>query len=170
LSDRRAAPEPDDDADLRRALGKAIAIRRVELGLKRNDLRDRAGLSYPYIAELENGSKQGSTRALAALAAALEMELSELMERAETLRTSSTPEQTLRSSESWFSGDRIASEREAPRYARRPMAFDSEPPPGRGGRRGWRVEVDPDQLADMVRQIVREELRAALREERAKRP
>lgn len=73
-------------AALTSALGKAIAIRRLELGLKRNDLRDRSGLSYPYIAELENGSKAASSKALGALAEALELSVSELMARAEELR------------------------------------------------------------------------------------
>ena len=72
------------------ALGKAINIRRVELGLSRNDLRDRCGLSYPYVAELEKGTKSPSARALEAIAGALEMRPHELMARAERLADAET--------------------------------------------------------------------------------
>jgi transcriptional regulator with XRE-family HTH domain len=67
------------------ALGKAITIRRVELGLSRNDLRDRSGLSYPYVAELEKGLKSPSSKALEAIARALEVRPHELLARAEEL-------------------------------------------------------------------------------------
>ncbi len=67
------------------ALGKAITIRRVELGLSRNDLRDRSGLSYPYVAELEKGLKSPSSKALDAIARALEVRPHELLARAEEL-------------------------------------------------------------------------------------
>jgi transcriptional regulator with XRE-family HTH domain len=70
---------------LRRALGRVIAMRRAELGLKRNDLRDRSSLSYPYLAELEHGTKRASQSALAAIAEALDLRPSELLERAEAL-------------------------------------------------------------------------------------
>lgn len=61
------------------ALGRAVATRRTELGLKRRDLADRADLSYPYISEIENGFKQPSASALTRIADALEMERSELL-------------------------------------------------------------------------------------------
>ena len=38
----------------------AIAVRRTELGLKRKDLAERSSLSYPYVSELENGTKEPS--------------------------------------------------------------------------------------------------------------
>jgi transcriptional regulator with XRE-family HTH domain len=76
-----------EDVD-KEALGKAITIRRVELGLSRNQLRDRSGLSYPYVAELEKGKKSASGRALSAIASALEMRPHELLARAETLAAS----------------------------------------------------------------------------------
>lgn len=60
-------------------LGKAIAMRRTELGLKRRGLADRAELSYPYISEIENGLKEPSPAALGRIAQALEMDRSELM-------------------------------------------------------------------------------------------
>src|SRR5215203_4017900 len=75
----------DSERDLRRALGRVIAMRRAELGLKRNDLRDLSSLSYPYLAELENSTKRPSQSALSAIAEALQLRPSELLERAEAL-------------------------------------------------------------------------------------
>jgi transcriptional regulator with XRE-family HTH domain len=75
-----------DETSLR--FGRAVAAVRAELGMKRKELAERAGLSYPYIAEIENGSKSPSQRALANVADALGMTASELMERAEQLPSS----------------------------------------------------------------------------------
>jgi transcriptional regulator with XRE-family HTH domain len=38
-------------------LGRAITAARSELGMKRSELATRAGVSYPYLSELENGTK-----------------------------------------------------------------------------------------------------------------
>ena len=43
-------------------LGRAIRVRRETLDLKRRDLALRAGLSYPYVSEIENGNKEPSAR------------------------------------------------------------------------------------------------------------
>ncbi len=59
-------------------LGQAIHLRRVELGLKRAAVAERAELSYPYISEIENGVKQPSVAALGRIAEALELSVSEL--------------------------------------------------------------------------------------------
>ena len=67
------------------ALGRAVALRRTQLGLKRRDLADGAELSYPYISEIENGLKEPSTAALGRIAEALEFSLSELLGLSETL-------------------------------------------------------------------------------------
>ncbi|MGN9804040.1 helix-turn-helix domain-containing protein [Micromonospora sp. L32] len=68
-------------------LGRAIQIRRAELGLKRKDLAERALLSYPYLSELENGTKMPSAKALRQLAAALELSQAELLARADSSPT-----------------------------------------------------------------------------------
>jgi len=60
-------------------LGRAIAVQRVHLGLKRKDLAEKAGLSYPYISELENGGKEPSAKALRQIADALEMGVADLI-------------------------------------------------------------------------------------------
>lgn len=73
----------------RQALGRAIAVRRVQLGLKRKDLAEKASLSYPYISELENGGKEPSAKALRQIAEALEMGVAELIAAGEQYQDSS---------------------------------------------------------------------------------
>jgi transcriptional regulator with XRE-family HTH domain len=67
------------------ALGRAIQVRRAELGLKRKDLARLALLSYPYLSELENGSKAPSAKALGQLADALQLSPADLLALAETM-------------------------------------------------------------------------------------
>lgn len=68
-------------------LGRAIASLRAARGMKRMDLKQASGLSYPYIAEIENGSKKSpSLKAVAAIARALGLSPAELQARAEELR------------------------------------------------------------------------------------
>ncbi len=72
-------------------LGRAIASLRTARGMKRMDLKQASGLSYPYIAEIENGSKKSpSLKALAAIAAALGVSPAELQARAEELGSAET--------------------------------------------------------------------------------
>lgn len=66
-------------------LGRAIQVRRAELGLKRKDLAQQASLSYPYLSEIENGSKAPSAKALAQLAEALQLSPADLLAFAETM-------------------------------------------------------------------------------------
>jgi len=66
-------------------LGKAVELRRIELGLKRRELAERAHLSYPYISEIENGVKEPSAKALRQIAEALEMKVAELAALSERL-------------------------------------------------------------------------------------
>ena len=69
-------------------LGRAIASLRAAKGMKRMDLKQASGLSYPYIAEIENGSKKSpSLKAIAAIAASLGVSPAELQARAEELRS-----------------------------------------------------------------------------------
>ena len=66
-------------------LGRAIAAARSEKGLKRRELANAARVSYPYLSELENGTKQGSTQKIGQIAEALGMTPSQLLARAESL-------------------------------------------------------------------------------------
>jgi len=52
-------------------LGRAITCIRLERGLKRKELAAAAGISYPFLAEIENGKKWPSFPTLDAIAAAL---------------------------------------------------------------------------------------------------
>jgi transcriptional regulator with XRE-family HTH domain len=71
------------------ALGKAIAARRITLGMKRKDVAEAADLSYPYIAEIENGGKTPSQRALNQIAQALGWSMSDLLRAAEQIPNTS---------------------------------------------------------------------------------
>ena len=52
-------------------LGRAIACTRMEQGMKRKDLVAASGISYPFLAEIENGKKWPSFEMLDVLAEAL---------------------------------------------------------------------------------------------------
>jgi transcriptional regulator with XRE-family HTH domain len=79
-------PPPGDPGPRREGLGRAIQALRAERGLKRQRLAEDAGVSYAYLAEIENGKKEPSTRVLDAIARALRIRLPELMEVAESLQ------------------------------------------------------------------------------------
>jgi transcriptional regulator with XRE-family HTH domain len=66
------------------ALGRTIRVLRTERGMERKDLAEAAGLSYPYLAEIEKGRKRPSARVLEAIAEALGVRVHELFEGAET--------------------------------------------------------------------------------------
>src|SRR5215210_2304536 len=138
-------PAEEGEEQLRRALGRVIAMRRAELGMKRNDLRDLSSLSYPYLAELEHGTKRPSQSALSAIAEALQLRPSELLERAEALLAGDDVRP------SWFH-----SSIEAPMVvsSRRSSASPApaSPPFDEAARRV---------VADVVREVVRDELRRA---------
>lgn len=73
--------------------GRALAAARSERGLKRMQLKELSGLSYPYISEIENGGKYPSQRAIQALSDALGMTPSELVGRAERIQSADTEAQ-----------------------------------------------------------------------------
>jgi transcriptional regulator with XRE-family HTH domain len=76
-------------------LGRAIASLRTARGMKRMDLKQVSGLSYPYIAEIENGSKKSpSLKAVAAIAKALGVSPAELQARAEELKSADSERNT----------------------------------------------------------------------------
>lgn len=136
-------------------LGRAIHLRRVELGLKRAEVAKRADLSYPYISEIENGVKQPSVAALGRIAEALELSVSELAALSEQY----TPEDS--DWDAW--GSRTV-------HAMRldPISSPSPAPASRQPSQLLRNEmvhampaggmVDDAELRAVVRQIVHEEL------------
>lgn len=64
-------------------LGRAIKIRRTILGISRKDLAVRAEISYPFMAEIENGGKTPSLKTAARIAESLEWSAAELQAAAE---------------------------------------------------------------------------------------
>ena len=67
-----------DDETAGQDFGRVLKARREELGLTRRELVDASGLSYPYVSQLETGSRLPSHRSLARLARALQLEPTEL--------------------------------------------------------------------------------------------
>lgn len=61
------------------SLGKRLRSRRVALGLTLADASARAGLSLPYVSNLERGRGNPTIDALRSLADALDLELGELV-------------------------------------------------------------------------------------------
>ena len=72
-------------------LGKAVQVLRTSHGYSRKELADRAGISYPYLSEIESGKKEPSGRALASLARALGMRQHQLMELADRYAEGADP-------------------------------------------------------------------------------
>lgn len=113
------------------ALGRAVALRRTALGMKRKDLAEAAELSYPYISEIENGAKEPSAKALRRIADALGLTERDLV----TLRDRFDDDQGQEQVDGGAS------------VAREVMAIATPAPP----------DVDPD-VGPLIRRIVREEL------------
>jgi transcriptional regulator with XRE-family HTH domain len=82
-SDPGPPDPPREDPALGEALGRAIKVIRTAQDVGRRDLAERAGLSYSYLAEIENGRKQASSSAQQAIASALGIPVSELIAAAE---------------------------------------------------------------------------------------
>jgi DNA-binding transcriptional regulator YiaG len=73
-----------EDPRFYEALGRAIKVLRAERGLSRRELAARSEVSYPYLSEIENGKKRPSSKALVAVATALGLRPSQLLETAES--------------------------------------------------------------------------------------
>jgi transcriptional regulator with XRE-family HTH domain len=84
MAKREEQSSPDPIAE---GLGRAIRVLRTGRDLGRRELAERAGLSYSFLAEIENGAKSPSSKALALIAAALGMAVHELVAAAEAWRT-----------------------------------------------------------------------------------
>ena len=68
------------------ALGIAVARRRRDIGLSQHDLADRSDLHRAYIGGIEQGRRNPTWRVLAIVARALDLQLSELVARAEVVQ------------------------------------------------------------------------------------
>ncbi len=65
---------------LRSSLGEVLRAERLRRGLTLRELSSGARISLGYISEIERGHKEASSELLAALCAAMQMPLSELLE------------------------------------------------------------------------------------------
>jgi transcriptional regulator with XRE-family HTH domain len=78
-----------DDSDQRysqefwEALGRTIKVLRTDQGIGRRELAARAGISYSYLTEIENGNKPPSSNVLGPIADSLGMRMHRLIEAAE---------------------------------------------------------------------------------------
>lgn len=70
---------PDDVLeDIARGVKSPIKIIRKHRGMTQDDLANAAGLSRPYLTEIETGRKEGSIRSLKSIAKALNVPLERL--------------------------------------------------------------------------------------------
>ena len=66
-------------------MGRAITAAREDRGMERGDLADRAGVSHPYLAELEQGRRSGTPQVLERIASALSVTTEELHAAADAI-------------------------------------------------------------------------------------
>ncbi len=82
-------------ADLQETIGKVIRLERQARNLTIKELGNKAGLSEIYVGEIERGQKYPSAKVLESLAAALDLDLAELLELiAEEIRREREPQLT----------------------------------------------------------------------------
>ena len=75
--------EPGYSPAFAKALGREIKVMRTDQGIERREFAERAGISYSYITEIENGNKPPSSSVLEDIASALGMRMSQLIQAAE---------------------------------------------------------------------------------------
>jgi transcriptional regulator with XRE-family HTH domain len=75
--------------DISVAFGKAVKIRRVEVGISQEALADKAGLARSFLSGVELGTKMASIMSVWKLAQALDCNPSDLWLTAERLRQES---------------------------------------------------------------------------------
>jgi transcriptional regulator with XRE-family HTH domain len=138
------------------ALGRTIKVIRTDLGIERRDLAERAGISYSYITEIENGNKPPSSSVLNPIASALGMRMSQLIEAAEARMDSQEAQLSLPSpSEEPFGF--FAPESSAPRGVATSYAMQ---PSLRGPNRDLRSAVI--ELERLMRSMAREDIERLL--------
>lgn len=79
--------------DLQEIMGRVIRRERQDRRLTIKELGEKAGLSEIYVGEIERGQKYPSSRVLESIAAALELDIADLLEMvAEEIRYEREPE------------------------------------------------------------------------------
>lgn len=152
------------------ALGRTVQVLRTDQGLDRKDLADRAGISYSYLAAIENGKKPPSSKVLFAIAGALGLLSHELLASVETrLRRQHQPAASPRfaapsARQAWFHGAPVAAavptpSQRADRLHPSEFAPENRPAPSAGSpysTTGFLMELERlnPQLSDEDRDIV----------------
>ncbi len=77
-------PQAKQRGDLLSAIGDTLRAERNEKGLTLKQVAEEAHVSVSYLAEIERGEKDPSSRVLESIAGGLEVELSELLVRIAT--------------------------------------------------------------------------------------
>jgi transcriptional regulator with XRE-family HTH domain len=176
---------PEDSDGLRRppgfaeALGRTIKVIRTDQGIERRDLAKRAGISYSYLTEIENGNKPPSSSVLAPIAEALGLRMSQLIEAAEA-RMESQGGSRSQGADAWSSQDArvgLMAERAASpvprfgeerlhglRFESRAGAFSNEAYTMRPSLRGSRRDVRPAilELERLLRDMAPEDVERLL--------
>ena len=74
-------PQAKQKGDLLSAIGETLRAERTERGLTLKKVAEGAHVSVSYLAEIERGEKDPSSRVLENIARSLDMEVSELLVR-----------------------------------------------------------------------------------------
>src|ERR671914_1493095 len=74
-------PQAKKDGDLLRAIGETLRAERTERGLTLKQVAEGAHVSVSYLAEIERGEKDPSSKVLENIARGLDIEVSELLVR-----------------------------------------------------------------------------------------
>lgn len=93
-----AEEDPREEAPQAEALGRAIKVYRTAQDMSRKELAERSKLSYSYLAEIENGAKFPSTKALHLISKGLGLSPAELLQATETLPPLAEESETVRPS------------------------------------------------------------------------
>lgn len=150
--------EDRKDVDFAKALGRAIAVQRTHLGVSRKELSVSAGISYPFISEIENGKKRASAESLEKIAKALNLSPAALYESAEQYGSVTTEHSTSRFEVVGSSEPAVASFAAAP-VSRPGLDTDSVDRIVRQTLERWAVDVLPILVAQEVRRALVEEHR-----------
>ena len=67
--------------DICRRFGRAIQLRRAEVGLTQEELAARAGINRTYLGDLERGARNVALRNVERLAKALDVSIASLFEK-----------------------------------------------------------------------------------------
>lgn len=113
MDKRRTPEELPEEPGFYESLGRAVKVLRTARGLERKRLAEAAGISYPYLAEIENGKKRPSSKALLLISQALRIRPHELLESAERLAEPIEPEDR---GEQWGADEYLLALGQAPPY------------------------------------------------------